>query len=79
MRNVAQGDLLPPSDPVLLSETSVKSAAEKMITKYNSQAWDMADVKARALAAQGFHSFAATWERIRDVIGVAQSRTREMN
>jgi hypothetical protein len=74
-----QGDFLPKSDPMLLSETSVKSTAEKMITKYGSQAWGMADVKARALAAQEFHSFAATWERVRDVIGVVQSRTGEMN
>ncbi len=79
VRNVAQGDFLPPTDPVLLSETSVKSAAKKMITKYGNQAWGMADVKARSLAAKGLHSFAATWERIRDVIGVVQSRTREMN
>jgi hypothetical protein len=70
---------LPPTDPVLLSETSVKSIAKKMITKYGSQAWAMADVKARSLATEGLHSFAATWERIRKAIGVVQSRTREMS
>ena len=64
---------------MLLSETSVKRAAEEMITKYGSQAWGMADVKARALEADGFHSFAATWERIREVIEAAQPRTTEMN
>jgi len=65
---------LPPTDSELLSETSVKSAAEKMVTKYGSQAWGMADVKARSLATEGLHSFAATWQQIRDVIGVVESR-----
>ena len=56
------------TNPVLLSETSVKSAAEKMIAKYGSHAWGMADAKVRSLADEGFHSFAANWESIRDVI-----------
>ena len=69
---------MPPKDPALLSETSVKSAAEKMITKYGSHAWGMADAKVRSLAAEDLHSFAATWQQIRDVIGVVESRTNEM-
>ena len=60
VRNVAQGEYLPPTDSALLSEKSVKSAAKMEMTKYGSQAWGMADV-----AADGFHSFAATWEQIR--------------
>ncbi len=36
-RNVAQGDFLSPTDPVLLSETSVKSAAEEMIAEYGNE------------------------------------------
>ena len=77
--NVTQwGGLLPPTNLVLLSEKSVKSAAEKMLTKYGSQASGMADVRARSLAAEGLPSFAATWERIRDLIGDVQSRMREM-
>ena len=79
VRNIAQAvDWLPLSDPVLLSETSVKSAAEKMITKYGSHAWGMADAKVRSLAAEGLHSFVATWQQIGDVIGVVESRTKEM-
>jgi hypothetical protein len=72
------GDFLPPKDPVLLSETSVKSAAKKMITKYGSHAWGMADAKVRSLAAEDLDSFAAAWQQIRDVIGVVESRTKEM-
>ena len=44
VRDVAQGEYLPPKDPLLLSEKSVKSAAKMEITKYGSQAWGMADV-----------------------------------
>ncbi len=79
MKNAMQGDFLPESNPMLLSETSVKSTAENMNTKYGSQAWGLADVKARALAALEFHSFTTAWERVRDVIWVVQSRTGEMN
>ena len=72
------GGLLSRTNPVLLSETSVKSAAEKMIAKYGSHAWGMADAKVHSLAADGLHSFAATWQQIRDVIETFESRTREM-
>lgn len=66
------------SDSVLLSEKSVRSAAEKMLNEYGSQAWAMADVRACSLAADGFDSFAATWQRIRDMIGVIQSGVRDL-
>ncbi len=67
-----------PKDPVLLSETSVKSDAEKKITKNGSHAGGMADTKVRSLAAEDLHSFAAAWQQIRDVIGVVKTRTNEM-
>ena len=65
------------TDSVLLSEKSIRSAAENMLKTYGNQAWAMADVKACSLSADGFHSFAETWERIRDAIEMVQSETLE--
>ena len=72
------GGLLLSSDSVILSEKSVRSAAEKMLREYGSQAWAMADVRACSLAADGFDSFAATWQQIRDAIGIIQSEVQDM-
>ncbi len=68
------GGILPPFGSVLLSEESVRHAAQELLSKYGgSQAWGMADVRARAFKTEGFHSFATTWERIRDAVGTVQS------
>jgi hypothetical protein len=66
------------TDSLLLSEKSIRSAAENMLKKYGSQAWAMADVKMCSLSAEGFDSLAATWERIRDAIGSAQLETSDI-
>lgn len=65
------------TDTVLLSESSLKSAAENMISKYGSHAWGMADAKLQSLTTEGLHSFAATWQQIRDAIETFESRTSE--
>ncbi len=67
------GGILPRFVHVLLSEETVRHAAQELLSKFGSQAWGMADVRARAFKTEGFHSFAITWERIRDVVGTVQS------
>ena len=52
-----------------LSEETVGHVTQELLSKYGSQAWGMADVRARTLYTEGFHSLAKTWERIRDAIG----------
>ena len=65
---------MPPFGSVLLSEESARHAAQALLSKYGgSQAWDMADVRARAFKTEGFLSLAITWERIRDAVGTVQS------
>ncbi len=59
---------MPPSDPLLLSETSVKSAAEEMIAEYGNEALTKADERVKALQREGFDSVAKTWDLIREVI-----------
>ena len=73
------GGILPQSNSTLLSEDSVQLAAEEMIRRYGSKAWGMADVKARSFEVEGFHSFAVTWERVRDAIKSAQPGNTELN
>ena len=70
---------MPQSNSVLLAEESVRRAAENLISEYGPQAWGMADTRVHSLKADGFHSFAATWERIRDAIGVPQPGITEMS
>ena len=39
----------------------------------------MADMRARAFKSEGFHTFATTWERIRDSIGTVRSEIEGSN
>ncbi len=56
-----------------VSEETAGLVAQELLSKYGSHAWGMADVRARTLNSEGFHSLAKTWERIRDAIGTVQS------
>ncbi len=69
---------MPSSDPVLLSETSVKSAAEEMIAEYGNEALTKTDERVKALQREGFDSVAKTWELIREVIKDLQESSDKM-
>ena len=70
---------MPSLGSMLLSEESVRRTAQELCSKYGSHARDMADVRDQALKSEGFHSFAATWERIRDVIETDQLEAAGIN
>ena len=74
------GGILPHLGSMLLSEQSVRHAAQELLYKYGGgQAWGMADMRARAFKSEGFHTFATTWERIRDSIGTVRSEIEGSN